>query len=409
VASRPQTKGMVLNPTVVGRRGSALGLALLLVVACGGADVPSQAPTDQLSPTPAASPTATTSLTPAPSPTIGQTTPDAPLPTPTPTPTPVSVPGDGLADGLLHWTQLDVAGGPLAREDQTFTLDGDGKYGYLFGGRAGSQAFSDLWRYDLAADLWQLIEPPGPVPDARFGHVAVWQPEFGLVVWSGQQSATVFFADIWAFDPATEQWQELPDAGDVPPARYGSCGAIGPDGRLWISHGFTEDAGRFSDTRAYDFDRLAWSDETPAGNVPVLRCLHDCLWTPDSRFVLYAGQTTGAPAIGDLWAYDFGGQAWAEAERPVAPSRQLYAFGGIGNTAFVFGGAGTDGQLLDDLWRLDLGGLTMTPAEVAPGDGPTGRSGATMVSDEARGRLLLFGGKGQAGELNDLWTLSAAP
>ncbi|CAN5592191.1 hypothetical protein BH23CHL7_BH23CHL7_19980 [soil metagenome] len=365
------------------------------------------APTGQPSPTPIDTPAV------APSPTATATAPpptDPATPEPTQaTASPAATSPTGNLDGALAWTQLEVASGPSPREDHTFTLSGDGSHGYLFGGRAGSDAFNDLWRYDLAADSWQLIEPPGPAPDARFGHVAVWQPEFGLVVWSGQQSARVFFGDTWAFDPGTEQWQELPDAGDVPAARYGSCGSIGPDGRLWISHGFTEDTGRFADTRAYDFDSLAWSDETPGGDVPVLRCLHDCLWTPDGQLVLYGGQTTGAPAIGDLWAYAPEDAAWTEAARPAASPRQLYALASIGNSAFVFGGAGSDGELLDDLWRLDLSGLTMAPTEVAPGDRPTARFGATLLADEARGRLLLFGGRGEAGEVSDLWALSAAP
>ena len=48
-------------------------------------------------------------------------------------------------------------------------------------------------------------------------------------------------------------------------ARYGTCAAVAPDGRLWISHGFTADGVRFSDTRAYDFATGAWTDETPDG------------------------------------------------------------------------------------------------------------------------------------------------
>ena len=81
----------------------------------------------------------------------------------------------------------------------------------------------------------------------------------------GRQHA--FFDDIWAYDPAAEAWRELPSLGDVPPARYGSCASLGPDGRLWISHGFT-DSGRFDDTRAYDFATGEWTDETPDGDLP---------------------------------------------------------------------------------------------------------------------------------------------
>ena len=124
----------------------------------------------------------------------------------------------------------------------------------------------------------------------------------GLVIWSGQAGST-FFDDIWAYDPTTGAWRELPSLGDVPPARYGSCASLGPDGRLWISHGFT-DTGRFDDTRAYDFATGEWTDETPEGDLPVQRCLHDCYWSSDDTLILYGGQTNGVPALGDIWTYD---------------------------------------------------------------------------------------------------------
>ena len=105
-------------------------------------------------------------------------------------------------------------------------------------------------RYDLATDSWRQVETVGP--PARFGHNAAWVDNVGLVVFAGQ-SPTTFYNDLWAYDPAADRWRELPAGGDAPVARYGSCAAIGPDGRLWISHGFTSEGSRFADTRAYDF------------------------------------------------------------------------------------------------------------------------------------------------------------
>ena len=96
----------------------------------------------------------------------------------------------------------------------------------------------------------------------------------------------------------------------MPEARYGSCASLGPDGRLWISHGFTQDDGRFADTRAYDFATGQWTDMTPAGDGPIKRCLHDCFWSSDGqRLILYGGQTTGVAALDDIWAYDLASSA----------------------------------------------------------------------------------------------------
>ena len=208
--------------------------------------------------------------------------------------------------------------------------------------------FGDLWSYDLGSDAWTELSP-GAGPDARFGHEAVWVDGVGLVVFAGQSGAT-FFNDLWAYDPAAATWTELPGSGDVPVSRYGTCGAVGPDGRLWISHGFTSDGVRFSDTRAYDFDAGAWADETPEGPRPVERCLHGCWWTDDGALALYAGQTTGTLALDDYWTLADG--AWSEVTAALPPGRNLYARARVDRATLVFGGQALDMSYLDDLWLL---------------------------------------------------------
>lgn len=307
--------------------------------------------------------------------------------------------------GPVAWQQLSLDGSPTPRSDHTWTVDADGSAAWLFGGTSAEGPLDELWRFDLATDAWQRVETTGDRPSARFGHVAAWVDGIGLVIWSGQAGAD-FFDDLWAFDPDSERWSRLPDGGAPPAARYGSCAAIGPDGRLWISHGFT-DSGRFDDTRAYDFAAGLWAEVMPTGERPIKRCLHDCLWTPDGRFLLYAGQTDGQPALGDLWSFDPSSSVWTRQDRPTLEARQLYALATLGSTAFVFGGADNERRPLDSLVVLDLDSAAWT--EVQPdGELPTGRSGATLVADAGRDRLLLFGGIGPDDPLGDLWQLDLA-
>ncbi len=310
---------------------------------------------------------------------------------------------------VLSWSRLDPGGSsPRAREDHTWTVDPATSQAYLFGGRDGARAFGDLWRYDLSRETWSRIATDGPAPAARFGHTGTWVPGVGLVVWSGQAGSD-FFSDTWAFDPSAGRWKRLPANGPAPKARYGSCAALGPDGRLWVSHGFTEDAGRFSDTWAYDFTKPGWSEETPGGRVATIRCLHDCTWTADGRFLIYAGQTTGAPAIGDMWtrAVDSG---WSKTADPPPPARQLYALAVVGSgdaaqRAFVFGGGDQERAKLADLWSLQLDELSWQK-EAPTGRGPSGRSGAAMVAEPSGTRVLLFGGETKGGAVGDVWELS---
>ena len=138
----------------------------------------------------------------------------------------------------MGWREITPSGGPAPREDYTWTVDGDsGDVAYLFGGR-GATVLADLWAYDLAADSWSEVAASGPA--ARFGHNAAWVDGVGLVIFAGQGERG-FFNDLWAFDPSAGAWRLLSAGGAVPVPRYGSCATIGPDGRLWISHGFTSE------------------------------------------------------------------------------------------------------------------------------------------------------------------------
>jgi hypothetical protein len=287
-------------------------------------------------------------------------------------------------------------------------VDAEGRLAYLFGGRDGTGpgSYGDLWAYDLSADTWQQLSGG---PPARFGHNAAWVVGVGLVIFAGQDIS--FFNDLWAYDPVADSWQQLPDNGDRPVARYGSCAAVGPDGRLWISHGFTSEGARFSDTRAYDFTSGAWTDETPAGEVPIRRCLHACWWTDGGLFTLYGGQTDGVPALGDRWQLTVGPRpgtsAWQELDDPDGTSpgdRNLYASTRWGSATLVFGGQTQDGSYFAYPALLSDDG---TFAEVLPGAaGPSPRSGAELVADPERGRVLLFGGKSGASVFGDLWELT---
>ncbi|HSL98124.1 MAG TPA: kelch repeat-containing protein [Candidatus Deferrimicrobiaceae bacterium] len=331
-------------------------------------------------------------------------------PTPAPSAGPAATATPAATRGPLptgSWARLEPAGpSPAAREDHTWTVDEAGGHAYLFGGRDGGTVFADLWVYDLTADRWARIDAAGPAPDARFGHEAAWIPGRGLAVFAGQAGPR-FFNDLWLFDPVARTWAKLPGSADAPVPRYGTCSGVGPDGRLWISHGFTEDGVRFSDTPAYDFTAESWSDEFAGSEVPVERCLHACWWTDDGQFALYGGQTTGVPALGDLWLLEPaspGSHRWREVAGDLPRPRQLAAVARLPGVTVVVGGRGLKGQPLDDAWQLVDGTATFVRLE-ADGRVPPARSGATLIHDPSGGRMLLFGGLA-ADERDDLWAFT---
>ena len=312
----------------------------------------------------------------------------------------------------LPWAEVESAlASPSAREDHTWTVAEGGHDAWLFGGRDGGTVYDDLWAFNLGTNAWRRVVVQGVAPAARFGHEAAWVPGLGLVVFGGQAGST-FFDDLWLFapDPGSDSgsWRLLPPGGGAPIARYGSCSGIGPDGRFWISHGFTSDGVRFADTLAYDFASESWSDQAPATERPVERCLHACWWRSDGRLALYGGQTTGVPALGDLWFLTPGSGAatnrWSEAAGQAPDPRQLPAIARHGNATFLFGGRGTDRAALGETWLATDAGTGFERFQT-PGGDPPARSGATLIDDLTGDRLLLFGGLGSEA-FGDLWELS---
>lgn len=301
---------------------------------------------------------------------------------------------------------------PSAREDHTWTVAADGHDAWLFGGRDGGTVYDDLWAFSLGGNAWRRIPVSGEAPAARFGHEAAWVSGLGLVVFGGQAGST-FFDDLWLFQPdpggASGSWRLLPPGGGAPTARYGSCSGMGPDGRFWISHGFTSDGVRFADTLAYDVDAESWSDQAPATERPMERCLHACWWTSDGRLALYGGQTTAVAALGDLWFLTpgVGGastNSWSEAPGQAPAARHLPAVARRGDATFVFGGRGTDRAPVGETWLAVDGAPGFERFETA-GTEPAARSGATLIHDRLGDRLLLFGGLGSEA-FDDLWGLT---
>lgn len=313
-----------------------------------------------------------------------------------------------LPSGAALWTRLSPSGpGPSARDGHTWTDDPSSGLAYVFGGRDDQGALDDLWAYDLTADAWHKLSPVGPTPGARFGHAAAWVNGVGLVVFAGQAGPTSLLADTWAYDPDTDRWRQLGSPAAGPPARTGSCAAVGPDGRIWISHGASGGGTDLTDTWAFDPAADRWSDETPAGPRPEARSGHRCWWTTDGRFVAYAGETTGGAALDDLWTLAAPGgpsAAWTRtAGQPTIP-RSLPAVDGPGDPLVVFGGVGTGGVYLADIITFDATTLAALLVEQA-GDAPGARAGAAMVDDPAAERRLLFGGRDGSGTLDEVWQL----
>jgi len=108
-----------------------------------------------------------------------------------------------------------------------------------------------------------------------------------------------------------------------------------------------------------------------------------------------------------LLATTTGDGAWTGPLAGAAPPRrygQSAIYDPVRDRMVVFGGIGESGSL-NDVWTLSMGG-SPTWTDITPaGHGPTSRSSHTAIYDPVRDRMLVFGGWDK-GPTNDVWALS---
>lgn len=95
--------------------------------------------------------------------------------------------------------------------------------------------------------------------------------------------------------------------------------------------------------------------------------------------------------------------SFSQVENSPCPRNQpVIAYHEKENTIFLFGGYCSESKTqLNDLWKFNGNEWVSVPSNHMP----KARSGHSMIYDEQRNRLLVFGGKNNKGELlNDLWS-----
>ncbi len=122
------------------------------------------------------------------------------------------------------------------------------------------------------------------------------------------------------------------------------------------------------------------------------------------RAILFGGESGGV-ALADTWAWD--GNGWRMAAYLAGPSARAAAamvYDADRQKMVLFGGmsrASADDTYFNETWELDLATTTWTRR--VPTTSPSARAMAAVGYDSARKRVVLFGGVGGTGDLQDTW------
>ncbi len=300
------------------------------------------------------------------------------------------------------WIDRSSAKAPPPRTYVSMAYDARRQRVVVYGGFGpGGVVLGDTWEWD-GAD-WQQIMPPSS-PGPRFWHSMAYDAVSQQVVLSGGQSGTASSSvvrDVWQWNGTT--WTERA-ASPAPAARRETALTYDRDrGRVVLYGGLTDSAYPWrSDT--WEWDGRRWTPRDPSRSPRVLtghRLAYDRV---RKRTVLFGGQACPTPR--STWEWD--GTDWdlkTVAESPRGRTRHAMFFDPNRGTVVVMGGVSTDGACrtgppLDDMWEWD--GSRWSLITVSPR--PSARAGAAVAYDEARRRVVLYGGTDAASfRLNDTW------
>lgn len=200
-----------------------------------------------------------------------------------------------------------------------------------------TEASSLVQVYDVAADRWSQ----GPALPERLQHPAAAALGGKLYVVGGFYGG---FAQrepaqsLWAFDPATEQWERR---ASLPTAR-GAPSAVALSGRLYVlggerrvPDGGPADYESVADVATYDPATDRWE------TLPPLRQARNHLGADviDGRIYAVGGRDAATLLLTTLEVYDPATRVWQE-RAPMPTGRSGHGAAAFGGRLYVFGGEG---------------------------------------------------------------------
>ena len=319
-----------------------------------------------------------------------------------------------LSGAVPAWTQLAPTGTPpAARFGHSGVYDSARNRLVIHGGQSGIVFRNDVWALALGGSpAWTQVTPTGGPPALRSRHSAIYDTVRDRMVVFGGTDGIDSWNDTWSLAFAgTPAWSELLPTGTAPTPRFGQKAIYDAPRDRMVLHG-GNDGGELPNGQVFTlgFASTAWATASPSGTGPGGLYDHGAIFdTAGDRMVFFAGSAelpTKTLACLSL----AGGMSWVDlAPIGVPPFERLdhaAAYDPLRDRMIVFGGSAADA--LNDVWSLQMVGLVWT--KLAPsGQLPAARSGHLMIHDPVRDRMIVFAGTDGDGDvLDDVWALNLA-
>lgn len=302
---------------------------------------------------------------------------------------------------------LDSWSGPSGRAGAAFAYDPATRSAVLFGGHSDPDVFSDTWITSLASTPeWRqaAAAPPG-----RSRGSAVFDPERNaMVLFGGYANFCTFICSEWTYGDAYGHsdgtWQRLGGEG---PARRDHSAIVDPIRHRMIVFGGYDLSIVLNDLWSLSLgDGPDWQRITPQHGPPPARSLHSAIYDPIRDRMIVFGGWSGDRLLADVWALSLGASPrWVEllpaGEGPPAREAHAAIYDPVRDRMVIFGGIGTSGGALADVWALDLGDDPRWTRIEASGASDL-EAGGVAAYDPDRDRMLVVAG-------NRIMSLDFAP
>jgi N-acetylneuraminic acid mutarotase len=215
---------------------------------------------------------------------------------------------------------------------------------------------------------------------------------------------------------SSNTWTNLNPSGTLPTVRTGQSLAYAAItdqvimfGGADLSNGVSQ-AAVTNDTWAYDPSANTWTNLTPSGTPPSVRTGCSLVYGQLTHLVYMFGGYGNGTSFNDIWAYDPAANTWTnlnptgDVPSPRSDSKMVYD--AIGDELIMFGGMGVNG-LLNDTWAYDPAANTWTNLNPA-GAVPSARHSCSMAYAMSTAKVIMFGGAAGNSALADGWAYDPA-
>jgi len=273
-------------------------------------------------------------------------------------------------------------------------------------GGAGPPAFAARVGGASSAWAWSRVEAgtsTGERPSPRQGHAAV---EVGrkIYILGGCLQEIRCYGDVWSFDADGLQWGQETPTGPAPPPRGGHTATL--VGSAIFVYGGASSEETFGDAYKLDLVKREWSQGLTLGGglTPGKRTGHAVATDDHGRIYVFGGYGSGGSFLSDLWMLraSEGAQrarhtrgvfeaSWVQLQPsgPAPAARQGHSLTLLGRKLVLFGGYVAGGQVTNDLNLYDLDSQTWAPLPL-DGVAPAPRQAHTAVRHGAD--IVLVGG-----------------